>query len=42
MWDLKDDTNELIYKKRNRLIKNRLVVAKGESDVGEAWTGSLG
>ena len=38
MWNLKYDTNELIYK-TNRLtdIENRLVVAKGEG-----WIGSLG
>ena len=32
MWNLKYDTNELIYKTKNRLtdIENRLVVAKGE------------
>ena len=32
MWNLKYDTNELIYENRNRLtdIENRLVVAKGK------------
>ena len=32
MWNLKNDTNELIYKNRNRLtdMKNKLMVTKGE------------
>ena len=40
MWNLRLDTNELIYE-ANRLtdIEHRLVVAKG---VGEGWTGSWG
>ena len=41
MWNLKYDTNELIYE-TNRLtdIENRIVVAKGEGR--EGWIGSLG
>ena len=36
MWNLKYDTNELIYE-INRItdIENRLVVAKGERGLGE-------
>ena len=30
MWNLKYGTNELIHRNRNRVIKNRLVVAKGD------------
>ena len=32
MWNLKNSTNELIYKSRNRLtdIKNKLMVSKGK------------
>ena len=32
MWNLKNDTNELIYKTENRLIniENKLMVIKGE------------
>ena len=41
MWNLKCDTNELIYK-RNRLtdIENKLIVTKGEEggrDKLEVW-----
>ena len=37
MWNLKYDTNELIY--RNKLIdrENRLEVAKGKGRRGEEW-----
>ena len=35
MWNLKYDTNELVYKtKTDSDIENRLVVAKGEGDGG--------
>ena len=40
MWNLKYDTNELIYKTVTD-TENRLVVAKGKRD-GEEWIGSLG
>ena len=38
MWNLKNDTNELIYKIRNRLtdIENKLMVTKRDS---RAWEG---
>ena len=40
MWNLKHDTNELIY---NRFTDrgNRLVVTR-EEGCGDEWTGSLG
>ena len=41
MWNLKYDTNELIYE-TERDSENRLVVAKGEGEVGEGRIGSLG
>ena len=43
MWNLKYDTNELIYE-TNRLtdIENRLVVAKGKKGWEDGWIGSLG
>ena len=35
MWNLKNDTNELIYKtERDSDIENKLTVTKGESRVG--------
>ena len=36
MWNLKYDTNAFIYKTEtdSQIIENRLVVAKGEGDVG--------
>ena len=36
MWNLKYDTNELIYKTKNRLadIENKLTVTKGENRGG--------
>ena len=36
MWNLKYDTNELIYKTKNRLadIENKLTVTKGEKRGG--------
>ena len=36
MWNLKNNTNESIYKMENRLtdIENKLVVAKGKREVG--------
>ena len=41
MWNLKYDTNELMYKNRNRLtdIEKRLVVAKGEKGLGRDGLG---
>ena len=41
MWDLKYDTNELIYGTENRPtdIENRLVVAKGEGARGRGGLG---
>ena len=32
MWNLKNGTNELIYKKKNRVtdVENKLMVTKGE------------
>ena len=39
MWNLKYDTNELIYETLIN-IENRLVVAK--VGLGEEWIGSLG
>ena len=42
MWNLKNDTNELIYEtERLTDIEIRPVVAKGERG-REGWTGSLG
>ena len=42
MWNLKYDTNELIYEtETDSQTENKLVVAMGES-VGEGWVGSLG
>ena len=42
MWNLKYDTNELIYEtERDSQTENRLVVAKVEG-VGEGCTGSVG
>ena len=42
MWNLKYDTNELIYKtETDSQTENRLVVAKGRG-VGEDWIGNLG
>ena len=40
MWNLKCDTNQRIYEKKNRLpdIENSLMVAKGEErKVGKGW-----
>ena len=36
MWNLKYDTNELIYENKNRLthIENKLMVTKGVAGVG--------
>ena len=41
MWNLKHDTNKLIYKTENRLtdIENRLAIAKGEGRWGRAGLG---
>ena len=41
MWNLKYDTNELIYKNRNRLtdIENRLAVAKAGGGAGGGGNG---
>ena len=41
MWNLKQDTNELIYKTENKLtdIENRLVIAKGEGRWGRDGLG---
>ena len=36
MWDLKHDTDELIYE-TNRLTENTLVVAKGKEDGLGVW-----
>ena len=42
MWNLKYDTNELIYEtETHSQTENRLVVVKGEEGWG-GWTGSLG
>ena len=42
MWNLKCNTNELIYKtETDSHIENKLVVAK-VGGWGEGWTGSLG
>ena len=42
MWNLKYDTDELIYKtETDSDMENRPVVAKG-AGVGEGWIGSLG
>ena len=42
MWNLKYDTNELIYETRNRLtdIQNSLMVAK-EDGRGQGYSGNL-
>ena len=36
MWDLKHDTDELIYE-TNRLTENTLVVAEGKEDGLGVW-----
>ena len=42
MWNLKYDTNELIYEtETDSHTQRRLFIAKGRR-VGEGWTGSLG
>ena len=43
MWNLKYDSNELIYEtETDSQTENRLVVAKEEGVCGEGWIGSLG
>ena len=44
MWNLKYDTNELTYKKRNRLtnLENKFMVTNRESGGGKGRIGSLG
>ena len=43
MWNLKYDTDELVYETEiDSDIENRLVVAKRAGRVGEGWSGSLG
>ena len=32
MWNLKNNTNEHIYKTENRLIENKLMVTKGKAE----------
>ena len=34
MWNLKYDTNDLIYRNRLTDIENRVTVAKGEAGLG--------
>ena len=44
MWNLKYDTNQHIYEKKNRLtdIENRLMVANGEErKVGKEWESGI-
>ena len=41
MWNLKYDTNELIYETKTD-TENRLVVAKWGWGVGKGWIGGLG
>ena len=41
MWNLKCNTDELIYKTEAD-VENRFLVSKGAGGIGEGWSESLG